>query len=238
MKKLLSTGLLLALLSSCYKEQQPQANQVITGLTASMSSPPADGATQVTIVANIPAETVPADYSLNFFSTMGLFYDSQKSSTTIQSLAPTLGSSNRVATAILVSPADTGMATVTVTAQDISRSINLHFVQALPQTMTVAVDKQFITIDPTVEATLTVTLARSTGTPTAGTYVQVSAVDSQGKTVGSFRNGAIMPSDKTGATAFHFSAYPGPYTGPVNFTVTTTGVQGPLTDILTIKIIP
>src|ERR1700759_3842220 len=120
MKRYFLTALVCLTLIGCYKEQPPTANQVILDLSSNTveNKAPADGATLVAITAEIPAETTFDKLNLNFFTTKGVFFDSQKSNTTVTSVRPQGSSVNRTATAYLVCTADTGQAVVTVSAQD------------------------------------------------------------------------------------------------------------------------
>ncbi|MDN3582091.1 hypothetical protein [Mucilaginibacter flavus] len=203
------------LLWGCYKESQPAATDIIVNLYSSTLTWPADGATQVPITADLPGKTTAGNYNLIFTTTKGLFYDSQKSTTTITSQRPVPDSAYRAATALLVAPADTGQALVTVNAQDIGRSIKIHFVQALPQTVKISTSSQFVTNAVNSEATITLALQRVPGIPTAGQNVQVTATDQNGNPIGNFRNGALSPSDKNGNATFYFSANQSTYLGVV-----------------------
>jgi|GEM_PF-5360848 len=230
MKKYLCLIIFLLFLSACYKETQPAVSDVIKSLSAPASAP-ADGASTVNIVAQIPGKTQPGMYSLTFFSTAGLFYDTQKSSTTITSLRPATNDGNRTATAILVCPADTGTAVVTVTAVDISSSVTIKFTPALPQTVKASVSAQFVTVSTaTNEVTLSLNLIRSTGIVTQGTIVQASATDTLGNPVGNFRNGSTVLSDKTGNATFNFSPNQTLYRGTVILKAWVPGTNPLLSD--------
>jgi hypothetical protein len=216
MKKYCCLISILALFTGCYKEKQPAVTDVIPEFYASTYTAPADGATVVKITADIPGNTVSSGYNLTFFSTQGLFYDTQKSSTTLTTLRPQPDSNYRAVTAQLVCPADTCTGTVTVTSTDISRSLNIKFVFAYPQSVKLSTSTQFVvTTTATNESTLTLNLVRNPGIATPGITAQAEALDTLNNPIGNFRNGSTVFSDKTGNATFYFSPNQTPYVGKV-----------------------
>ncbi|MGZ3943323.1 MAG: hypothetical protein ACXVJB_00200 [Mucilaginibacter sp.] len=215
----LSMMVVLMALASCYKESSPQSNQVIVNLFTNGGNAPADGASQVAITAELPGNTQSGQYNITFSTTNSVFFDSQKSSTTISTLRPQPDSANRFATALLVCPATVGTATVTTTVQDISRSVQVNFIPALPQSVKLTGNAQFINATATSEITLNLALIRSIGIATAGQSVQAWAVDSLNNPIGNFRNGNMVLSDKTGNATLYFSLNQSTYLGKITIKV-------------------
>jgi hypothetical protein len=174
------------------------ASQVIV-LDVGRFEAPADGATVTDLIARIDPNVPPAQRLVTFTTSLGGLGSPNVTS------AQVVANSTNEARIGLVSPRDTGTATVTASLNGLAVRGNVVFTDALPDRMSLRVVGAF-RVGPTfaTKVTLAATLFRDTGTVTRGTDVTFEAVDdSSGHAFGFFS--AITPSDVSGNVGAEFT---------------------------------
>jgi hypothetical protein len=174
------------------------ASQVIT-LDAGRFEAPADGASVTELVARIDPDVPPAQRVVSFTTTLGGL--GSPNVTTAQVVA----NSTNEARIGLISPRDTGTATVTASINGLAVRGNVVFTDALPDRMSVRVLGAFrVAASFATKVTLSASLFRDTGTVSRGTDVTFETVDdSSGHAFGFFS--AVTPSDVSGNVAAEFT---------------------------------
>jgi hypothetical protein len=161
------------------------------------SSAPADGASVTRYTVQIP-QGVPLDNrSVAFATTLGSFDGATMKSKTVPA-----GTDGR-ASVLLYSPADDGRAllTASIGVFDVERIV--EFQPARAETILVSAPARLTETPTTVPTfTVTATLVRRIGTPTAGTVVSFAAFDKTGKRFGAFHN--VTLSNGTGVATADF----------------------------------
>jgi hypothetical protein len=108
---------------------------------------------------------------------------------------------------------------VALTSNNVTQNVTVTFVQALPDTI-------LLSAAPTLTAgyantlPISITLARPTGTVSAGLALSYNAMDSSGNTIGVFSNGTL--SSATGTASVSFTTGNSPYMGTIYITVSLT----------------
>jgi len=193
----------------------------IITVATSRSTAPADGATVVQVVATIAAGL--RNREVTFTTTDGTFSNGTKS------MSATADGANH-AIVDLKSPTLASVAFVRGTVSSVSASATINFTQAQPES--ILVSPAAAQMRSTATNTISVSLFRQIGVPSAGIVVAYSAKDPAGNTIGGF--GSILPTSSTagGSSATSSAVYdPGgtTYTGPVIIQATVGSVTGSAT---------
>lgn len=217
----LAVGMAVVLISgtsACSEDSRgPVAPDEVLALAASADAVPADGASQVTITARIPADAAPANRTLAFTTTAGSFVGADPPGTSIQVQADLEGR----AEVTLESGTQPATARVEASVAGFVRTLTVRFTPALPESIEVDPGTFALAAGSGNTTTVTATLERSGGgVATQGTEVRFTATDPAGATVGELR--AVTPSDAQGQATALYTAGDTAYRGPVTITARVT----------------
>ena len=186
--------------------------------TASPAHAPADGATLSTFSVQV-SPALPAGTMVSFAATAGKFAPENGSPVS----RPVDGSFT--ASADLISPATLGPGRVSATANNVTRQVTIQFDRAPPNLITVSTQgKVQVKADNADTVTVVGTFLRDIGQVTEGTVATFSGRDSNGQSVGFFRDVGTVTVVGSGrqATAT-FLAGDTTYRGRVTLTVGADG---------------
>jgi hypothetical protein len=189
---------------------------------------PADGASSLTFHAIIPPNADEALRTVAFSTSSGTFDNGEPTVNVRVSLAG-------VAMARLRGPVRVDSARVTATVNRFVRDTVVHFVRALPETLTLDAGVFALGASYSSTTTLTAALHRSVGTPTAGASVSFSASDSTGSAIGSFRQ--VSVSNEAGRATAIFTPGATPYRGPIFVRAVTQGIGGDVSAVATVVVV-
>jgi hypothetical protein len=194
---------------------------------------PADGATLTPITATVAAALPAGQRTVTFTTSLGTFVADPSApvqgDSARRSIAVDADGSNRAIAYLRSLNTEIGQAVVAVKVEStpsVSANTSIQFVRAAPTRMLVTTNQPSVTASFTSSVTVTVKLLRDVGTPSVGTIVRFTAVDSAGVDCSFFSN--ITQSDATGTVTASFS--PGtaaaPGTAVITATVDGAGVSG------------
>ena len=208
--------------------QAPNPSDIIT-LRAEPSTVAADGpqGTGTHIIATIAPSIPQRLRTVTFASTLGAFAGDASST-------PDAGN---VAQVTLKSSA-AGDAVVSATVAGVTVRTTVHFTRALPDTISVVADKSNVTKNGSDSTTITFTLTRDSGQVANNTVVTLTAVDSNGSTIGRFSEVTLAtevvtdsePRRVQGTAVFN------PDDSAASGTVTVTATVGSKTGTTTVQI--
>jgi hypothetical protein len=186
-----------------------------TGLSASPSSAPADGASTTIVTAQVNTAAVPSVREVQFTTTLGTF---PGGTTTITVPVDATGT----ARAQLRAPADTGSAIVTARAGGATRTMVVTYVPAPPTRLELVADAFVLPAGLARSVNVTATPLRNVGSPSPGTLVTFSAdtVGGSGGGFGQFSTTSVLL--RSGSATSRFSAGESNYRGPVIIRATAT----------------
>jgi hypothetical protein len=207
------------------KEESPG----VVSLVAAESAP-ADGATQVRIVAVVDSALARDQRSVTFRTSAGTFPGGRE--------VVVAADSARTAVAVLTAPPDTMTAVITATAGGGTRRIEVRFVVALPDLIEVTTDQPSVTSGFTGSLTVTAALRRNPGVPTAGHVVAFEAhAPGEPQPHGRFSSETGL-SDAAGRVSVRFTPADSVYAGPVVIVATAVGRTGVLRDSTVVQVVP
>lgn len=212
----------------------PEAKQTppspgVVALQAAASAP-ADGATQVRIVAEVDSALARDQRSVTFRTTAGVFPGGERE-------IVVAADSARTAVTVLATPRDTTTAVITATAGGGTRRTEVRFVPALPDLVEVTTDQVSVTAGFTGSVAVTAELRRSPGLVTPGHPVGFEA-HAPGETQprGRFTSETGL-SNEAGRVVVRFTPADSVYTGPLVIVATTAGRNSVLRDSTVVQVV-
>ena len=169
----------------------------------------ADGATQVRLIASMPAAAPTYNRSVTFTTTTGSFAQSSGTGNVTSATVDSTGT----ALVLLTAPRDSGLAVIAAFDGSNVAEDTVQFNRALPDTVEVDIDRFALKATPTDVATITLTLRRNTGKTSPGTPVTLRALAADGTDLGLF--GGISGSDTSGQIVVRYTASETNYRGTV-----------------------
>lgn len=231
-------GLVLSvvfLAGACSEDSRgPVAPDKVLALTASAAAIPADGVSQATITAVIPADAAAANRTIAFTTTAGTFAGASPPGTSVQVPADVDGR----AVVVLQSGTRPAEALVQASVAGFVRTVTVRFTAALPESIDVDPGTFALQAGFANTTTVTATLRRSGGgIATQATEVRFTATNPAGDTVGEFR--AVTPSDAQGQATALYTAGDTAYRGPVTIAarVTDPATGATVTGTATLQIV-
>lgn len=213
----------LILFYGCYNEDIINPDDIIISMTGDNTSIVADGTSKQLITIEIPSTTTDANNSISLTTTKGLFEIIGKNTTTVSAQNVNVnGTLHKIASVNLISSNDVGVAYVTATIKNYSKTAIVSFTNAYAEQIKLSVDKLNYQISKEGEVTVTVKIERlpGNGSPTPGQTITLRALDNNLNPVGSFRNFNTL-TDAAGICTNYFSIpLSNPYTGTVTFEAT------------------
>lgn len=191
-------------------------------------SAPADGATELRVVVGVdPA--IPRDKrTVALHASAGTFEG--KSDISLNA-----GDADSVVTLLRApSQVDTALITAMI-GSSISRA-EVAFTRAYPDSLTLSAGKFTLDTGITTTTTITATLRRLVGKPTAGATVSFAAFDT---IVTAHRHGLLsqaLPSDTNGQVTVSYSSGDNAFLGQIWIVATTQGTSGPIKDTLVLQV--
>lgn len=178
------------------------------------STAPADGRSLSSVVATVAAGLPEGRRTVTF--------SASPTNIALSQASVVADGSNRAITD-MTSATTTGAVRITATVDGTSASGTIQLIPALPDSILVAVSAPTVRATATDNVTVTVTLARDTGTVTAGTVVVLRAVDGTGASVGTFSASTTSNASGT-ATAQFFPGVAAPI-GAITIIASVNGVS-------------
>jgi len=195
------------------------ANAVVNFVIAPKSAP-ADGATESLFTVMVPAfQTLdPNSRSVTFQTTAGKLLPDATSSVSVPvnstgQASVTLRSAETLTTAI-----------VRATIANTTAETRIEFVPALPEVIELLPDKTTVQGKSSDSTIVRITLRRTIGKVTPGTFITFHATTSTGAVIGIFHD-QVTASDANGQASTTFSPGDTAYRGPITITVEVAGTN-------------
>jgi hypothetical protein len=224
----LSIVMIAGLLFACHDVTDPP--KTTPGVTAFVApdSAPADGKTQVLLRANADTSLAATERKVKFKTTAGSF-----GTTTETEVVADSGAS---AAALLTAPTDSTLAILSATLGSSTITRSIRFTRALPERVSISPERPYVQRGVTQAITVKATLWRSVGTPSPGSVITFTAIDSNGATRGRF--GSITPVGASGDVTTSFTTGDTLYVGLLRLIARTTGRDGTISDTAIVSVTP
>lgn len=187
----LTPFLFLILLSACYHEDDYKKpyDESLLQIQAASSTVPADGVSTTLLTITIPTETEDTSSGLTLTTSTGTFVENGQKTVSLKAKQNAAGT-KRSATVLLKAGLAVETATVTVEALDFKKTIDINFINAFPESLTLTAST--LSVQPintgAGEVAVEGQVRRSKGIPSLQNEVDVRAMDSVfAKRIGSFR---------------------------------------------------
>jgi len=213
--RLLAVAAGVLLTAACYDSDPADPTRDVRGLSLDVlaDSAPADGATTVRLVVQVPSSARGDARTASFTTTLGTLLGADAGV-----LKATANGADTVV-AELRAPETSGWARIRSTVSGVILEDSVRFTPAWPTNIDVDPGKFALSTGFTNELNVKATLRRAVGKVTAGMMVTFTAVRADtGEPIG--QHSVPAPSDATGVVTVRFSAGATDYRGPVVITAT------------------
>jgi hypothetical protein len=175
----------------------------------------ADGKSTVTFYVELPLSTADARRIVNLKASKGIFLENGKDIyASTASFINLNGNYKLVAKASLQGTNEIGDGYIALENQSIKDTLPIKFKNAFPDDLILDVDKLLLKSGYENEITISPTLVRKNGIPSAGNIVSVKIIDANGVVHNTYRK-TQSKSDSAGKTSFIFSIGNDTYTNPL-----------------------
>jgi hypothetical protein len=205
----------------------PKTTPGVTSFVAPDSAP-ADGKTQVLLSASTDTSLTAADRKVKFKTTAGTFGTANETEVVADSGAS--------AVALLTAPADSMLAILSATVGNSTITRSIRFTRALPERVNISPANPFVQRGVTQSLSVKATLWRSVGTPSPGSVITFTAIDSTGATRGRFAS--VAPAGTSGDVTTSFTTGDTLYVGLLRLIASTTGRNGTISDTAIVSVTP
>jgi hypothetical protein len=194
-------------------------------VNASAASIPADGVSFTYINVEQPINILNDYTSITFTATSGSFDNGTKTITKPSATVLSGAEYKRLAQVRLTTSKTEENVSVEVAIKGTFKTIPINFVKAYPESVKIAVSAPAIATGFGNSLSITVSLLRTTGTPSINNTSNLSVVDTNGVNRGSFIN-YTTNSDITGAIVNKYTLGNDTYKGPLTITATSADATG------------